>query len=122
MLAKQSKFKAVIMGKVYFVKRMDLLGISNKYSGYFELIEIMNILINERSGRVDSFSREIYPIVAQRFNVGAHTIERNIRNVIDKCWSLDLMKTLNVYRIDSDKPTCQEFIFMIKNYMEKSIL
>ncbi|MBQ9795412.1 MAG: hypothetical protein IJW36_00425 [Clostridia bacterium] len=119
MTAKEYKFKDKISGKVYFTKQLDILGIDRKYTGYFVLVEILNIMINEIEGKVRSFSKKIYPIVAERFNVADYTIERNIRNLIDKCWSKEMREELN-YDLDT-KPKCQDFIYIVKEYIENKI-
>lgn len=121
MTSKELKYNGLIANRIYFIKQIDLLGISKKYTGYYELVEIVNILINEISCKVVSFSRQVYPIVAQRFNAGVGTIERNIRNLIDKCWNEELLRKLNLAQ-DTAKPCCQMFIFLIKNYIQNNLI
>lgn len=122
MTAKELKYQANIDDKFYFVKKLNLLGIEKRYMGYFFLIEIMNILINEMPDRVVSFSRQVYPLVAERYHVSVCSIERDIRNVIEKSWSFDMMTKLKVYYSNNQKPTCRDFIFMIKNYMVRQLM
>ena len=121
MTTKERKFHTLIEDKRYLVKKLSYIGVDKKYTGYFFLIEIMNILINELPHRIISFSREVYPLVADRYNVSVCSIERDIRNVIDKCWSQEMAARLNVFRLDCDRPCCRDFIFMIKNFIMRQI-
>ena len=121
MNTKEAKFETKLADKLFFAKQLDNLGLERKYTGYYLLIDIMQILINEGK-RVSSFSKEVYPIVSKRYNVSECTIERNIRSIICKCWSKDMIMKLNIFRIEEDRPTCCEFIYMVKNYILQQIL
>lgn len=118
MTTKELKFGNLISDKVYIARQMELLGFDKHYTGFFMLVDILNILINNKIERLVSFSRQVYPIVAKRFNVNDYTIERNIRNLIDKCWNEELMIKLNISILNKNKPKCQKFIFIIKSYLE----
>ncbi|MBQ8615406.1 MAG: sporulation initiation factor Spo0A C-terminal domain-containing protein [Clostridia bacterium] len=116
MTSKERKYGTIIADKVYFIKQLDSLGIDKNYTGYFMLVDIESMLVNQKD-RVFSFSKEIYPIVAKKYNKAEFTVERNIRNLIDKCWTMELMEKLNHYLPDGQKPTCRDFIYMIKNFI-----
>ena len=118
MTAKEAKFGYLIKDNIYFMIQMDDLGIRRKYTGFFQLIEIIKVLVND-GVMVSSFSREVYPVVAAHYGKSVCTIERNIRNLIDKCWSKEMMEKLNVYFPENKKPSCQQFIYMCKNYVSK---
>ena len=121
MNTKELKYGQSIEKKVYFVKKLDELGIQRKYTGYYLLIELMEILINQET-KVNSFSKEVYPMIADKFGKTSCTIERNIRSLIKNSWCDDLMVKLNVYYVGLKRPTCREFIFLIKNYILKQIM
>ncbi len=121
MHAKEIRFGGNISKLIFFQTRLNSLGIEKKYTGYYYLVELMDILINENK-RIRSFSKEVYPRIAEKYSTTPWTIERNIRSVIDKSWSLDLMQKLNYYRPENDKPTCREFVYLIKNYIIKDII
>ena len=89
--------------------------------GFYYLIEILNLLINQGI-KVKSYSNQIYPIVALKYNKSVCTIERNIRNLIDKCWSVDLLKRLNIFYHGNKKPSCCKFIELLKMYINSQIL
>lgn len=121
MNTKEKKYSSKVAGKIYFIKQLNSLGLSNKYTGYYMIIEIIQILINEEV-RVKSFSKEVYPVIAKKYGKTPCTVERNIRNLIEKSWNYDLMVKLNVYYPQEYKPTCCDFIYMIKNYIAMQIM
>ncbi len=119
MSTKEMMYGDKIATKIYFIKMLDELGIQRKYTGYYLLIELMEVLINQ-GRKIVSFSREVYPQIAGKYGKTACTVERNIRSLIEKVWCIELMKKLNVYYVDR-KPRCREFIYLIKDYVMKSI-
>lgn len=121
MSGKEMKYGQNIASKVYFIKMLDELGIQRKYMGYYMLVELMEILINQEI-RVTSFSKQVYPAIAEKYGKTVCTIERNIRSLIEKNWCDDLMIKLNVYFVGDKKPTCREFIYLVKNYIVKQIM
>lgn len=121
MTTKEIKYKDKIANKVFFIKILDELGIQRKYMGYYLLIELMEVLINQEK-RVRSFSHEVYPIIAEKYGKTSCTIERNIRNLIEKNWCDELMEKLNVFYAEDQKPTCREFVYLVKNYILRRIL
>ncbi len=116
MTAKERRYKDKIAQKQYFVKHMDNIGLSRKYTGYFQIVDIMHLLINEKI-KVVSFSRQIYPIIAKMYNSNATTIERNVRNLINKCWDNNIKHNLSAYWDIQKRPSCCQFIYLIKNYI-----
>ena len=121
MNTKEIRYGQNIENKIYFVKKLDELGIERKYTGYYLLVELMEILINQNL-KVVSFSKQVYPIIANKFGKTSCTIERNIRSLIKNSWCEELMIKLNVYYVGVKKPTCREFIFLVKNYILKQII
>ena len=120
MSPKELRYGKNIANKVFFVKVLDELGIDKKYLGYYLLIELMEILINHEK-RIKSFSSEVYPIIAVKYGKTSCTIERNIRSLISKCWNIDMMEKLNTYYPDGKNPSCQAFIYLVKNYIMQKI-
>lgn len=121
MSPKEKRYGSKIASKIYFIKQLDCLGVDKKYLGYYLLIEIMELLINQ-DVRVYSFSKNIYPIIAEKYGKTPCTIERNIRSLIEKCWNRDMMEKLEVYYVDDRKPTCREFVFLVKKFVTKNII
>lgn len=121
MSPKEMKYGQKVANKMFFLKVLDELELNKKYMGYYLLVEIEEIMI-EKQERVKSFSTQIYPQIAQKYGKTPCTIERNIRSLIDKCWNNNLMIKLNTYFIEGEKPSCKEFIYLVKNYILKQIL
>ena len=120
MNAKEKRFKDKICKHIFFQKRIDELKISNKYTGYYLIIEIIAEIINK--SRVTSFSREIYPVVAKHFNINDCTIERNIRNLMQKgCCEIETEKIGLNNRDVIRNLTCRKFIYLIKDYIAQQI-
>ena len=121
MSPKELKYGKEIERGIYFSKQLDNLGVYRKYTGYYLLVEILRILINSEH-KIVSFSKEIYPFVASKYGKTDCTIERNIRSLIQKCWTFEMMEKLKTYYPENIKPTCREFISLIVNYIEEQIL
>jgi len=121
MTTKELKYGPIVASNIFVIKQLDILGLDKHYLGYFMLVEIMNILINENFMRGISFSRVVYPRVAVLFNKTICTVERNIRNLIDKSWSNELMIKLKFYLPENQKPCCADFIYMVKNFIVEQI-
>lgn len=119
MTTKEIKYGGIVNSNIFIIKKLDELGLNKRYLGYFMLVEILNVLINRESKLFYSFSQYLYPKVAIMFNKTPCTIERNIRNLIDKCWNKTLMIKLNLE--NAVKPKCRDFIFAVKTYLENQI-
>lgn len=121
MNTKEKIYGKNVKAYVYFIKQLDNLGIEKKYIGYYLLVEIMQIMINE-DRCITSFSKQLYPRIAEKFNKTECTVERNIRNLINKCWNYNLMAKLEIYFQPEKKPTCRQFIYIVKDYMAKQLM
>ena len=117
---KNIRFDAGAEKLIYFKMILNRLGVKKKYTGYYCLLDVLNIIINEKRA-VKNFQREVYPSVSAKMQVSQCTIERNIRNLIDKCWSYSMMERLGVYYPEGRKPACRQFVFLVKRYIEKSL-
>lgn len=120
MTTKEKMYGDVVKDKIYFIKQFDCLGLNKGYTGYYMLIDVVSLLMG-CDKKIVSFSKEIYPIVAKRFNKTECTVERNIRNLIEKSWTESLIKKLKLDLTEDEKPTCRDFIFSIKNYLMKQL-
>ena len=116
MCAKELKYGALLPNDYLFIKRVQEMGITPKYMGFYYIIEILDLLINE-SVLVRSFSKQVYPMLAKKYNKKECTIERNIRSVIDKLWQNKLKEKLMFLWLRETQPTCCEFIYILKNYI-----
>ena len=120
MNTKEKRFNDKICKHIFFKKKIDELKISNKYTGYYLIIEIIAEIINKK--RITSFSREIYPVVAKRFNINDCTIERNIRNLMQKGCCEITNEKIGINNKDVIQHlTCRKFIYLIKDYIAQQI-
>ena len=117
---KNIEFDAGAEKLVYFKLILERLGVKKKYIGYYCLLESLDVIINGKT-QVRNFQQEVYPYVSAKMKVSQWTIERNIRNLIDKSWSYSMMERLGVYYPEGKKPACRQFIFLVKRYIEKSL-
>ena len=121
MSPKEMKYKDNVAGNIFFLKQLDNLGIDRKYTGFYLLVEIMQVLINEEK-RIKSFSKQVYPKIAEKYGKTNCTVERNIRNLIEHCWCKEMMIQLNTFFPEGKRPTCGEFVYLIKNYIKEQIM
>ncbi len=113
----KSEYCKKVVHSHYFISTMlRKLGITNKYIGYFYLIEILDLLINEGL-IVNSFSGQVYPRIACRYNRSDHTIERDIRHIISILWDEKLKKILSPFCFYTNRPRCRQFIYAVKDYI-----
>lgn len=109
------KYAYILSENLFFDKILESLGGDKSYMGYYQIVEILSMLINEKiAGR--SFSREVYPRVAKKLGVSEASIERDIRNFIDKNWNEKMKAGLYPFWASDEKPTCCKFLFMVKSY------
>ena len=78
MCKKYDRFGNLIQGNKYFIKKLNELGLKQNFTGYYYIIDILDIMINKGIGE-KSFSKNVYPIIAMKYNKSECTIERNIR-------------------------------------------
>lgn len=116
MSKKTEEYEEKVCKNYFLIKRMGDLGITNDYIGYYYLVDIMNLLINEAK-TFRSFSKELYPYLAEKYNKNLCTIERNIRNLRDKRWDKGLKLKLSKFWDKDKKPSCSKFIYLIKNFV-----
>lgn len=118
---KADKYRSFLKQHYYFNRKIGELGVTIDFIGFYYLGDIMEILINQGE-KVRSFSKQVYPILAQKYNKKECTIERDIRNVINTFWEKSLKEKLNKYwKGEREKPCCQELIYMIKQYIMDSL-
>ena len=103
------------------LKILHDLGVPSNIKGYKYLIEGIELLYDNQN--IYSFTKNIYPIIALKYNTSINNVERNIRNAIDIGWlraNWDLMEEIFGYSIDQDraKPTNKEYIAAIVDYLK----
>jgi len=120
MTLKEKKYFGKIHRCRFIIKRLDGLGINRKYLGYYYVVDILDIMINDDM-EIKSFSRQIYPQIASKYGKTECTVERNIRSLIDKTWGINVSNLLGDFSPSEEKPTCQKFLYAVKNYIIQDI-
>ena len=116
MYKNELKYGEICTKNYYLRKKFNDLGITKKYTGYYFLLDILDEIIN-KSRTIKSFSKEIYPELAVKYDKNDCSIERDIRNVIDRLWDDVLKEKLEFLWLNDARPTCCEFIYLIRNYV-----
>lgn len=119
-MCKTTEECSLILTDCYFFKAaLKKLGLKGNCIGYFYILEVLKILINDGK-EVHSFSREVYPIVAEKYKRGDITVERDIRTCISKQWDNIKDKLTDIWNSE-ELPSCRQFIFILKRYIMKQI-
>ncbi len=121
MCLKMERCSKIVSNGYFINKRVRQLGISPKFMGLYYLIDIMDILINEER-KVKSFSREVYPALAEKYERKSCSVERDIRFVIKKFWDDRLKERLADFWTEDKRPKCCEFISTVRDYVMKDII
>ena len=121
MTTKEKKYSERIKSKLFIKIKLNQLGISTKYMGYFYLVEILDLIMNN-DGLIRSFSKSVYPIIAQTYNKTTCTIERDIRNLIEKTDESVFCTLICSNSIQDKRPTCLKFISMVRDYILEGCL
>ena len=116
MATKIERYDGIVSSNYYIKESMSELGITKQYTAYYFLVDILDILINE-SRIVRSFYKEVYPIVAKKYHKNDCSIERDIRNMIKVTWDIRLKNKLSQFWNKERRPSCCEFIYLVKNYL-----
>lgn len=97
------------------------LGLPSNMKGYDYIKEAINIVYNKIN---ISFTKDVYPIIANIYKTTPNNVERNIRHAIDISWNRgnwDLMEEIFGYSIDQEKakPTNKEYIITIADLLKQ---
>ncbi len=102
-------------------RKLKTLGIGEDYKAYYYLINIMDEMINNEM-QVRSFSRQMYPLIAKKLEIREWTIERDIRHIINVLWDYKLKNKLSMFWGKVERPSCCQFIYIIKDYIVQDII
>jgi len=96
---------------------MHEIGVPAHIKGYMYLREAINLLVNDIN-LLSSVTKELYPMIGEKFNTTASRVERAMRHAIEVAWSRGQVATINKifgYSINNEKgkPTNSEFIAMV---------
>jgi two-component system response regulator (stage 0 sporulation protein A) len=93
------------------------MGIPSHNRGYEFLVEAICLVV-ENPDLIYHITRQLYPIIAEKFNTTANSVERAIRHVIESAWKNDTLQNANrlirfVAFTPQHKPTNGEFISIV---------
>lgn len=101
------------------------LGIPAHIKGYLYLRESI-LLVVDRVELLGGVTKELYPMVAQKFSTTPSRVERAIRHAIEVAWSrgnIDAIHRFFGYTVDYErgKPTNSEFIAMVADRLRMEL-
>lgn len=93
------------------------MGVPAHIKGYHYLRDAILMVINEIS-LLGAVTKELYPMIAQKYNTTASRVERAIRHAIELAWDRGNVEMMNKFfgytiNLERGKPTNSEFIAMI---------
>ena len=89
--------------------------VTSKYKGYALIIDAASLYIDRDFIRI---TKDIYPILSQKYHISIASVERNIRIVIEACWRNDRRAVQNLFGYELAKcPSNMEFIEAIAYYI-----
>ena len=106
--------------ELYITNLLHELGLSTNIKGYSYIKEGIRLIYH--NPKHNSFTKEIYPIIAKKYDSNIKNVERNIRHAIDISWNRgnwDTIEEIFGYSIDQEKakPTSKEYIITIADIL-----
>ena len=100
--------------QMYITKLLHELGVPSHIKGYTFIREGINLIYNDPS-LSSAITKELYPIIAKKYDTTPSRVERAIRHAIEVSWNRanwELMEEIFGYSVDIDKSkaTNSEFI------------
>lgn len=116
---KEEKYMRVVDKYRFFWICLRRLGITSNYTGFYFLVDIINMVINENC-ELKNMYKNFYPVVAKRFDKNPCSIERDIRIIIKNLWDVRLKSRMEKYWAGSSEPRCKEFVKILLDYVNDS--
>ena len=107
--------------KLAVCKVLHDLGMIPKYTGYKYLVEAVHIGL-ENEGSLEHITKDVYPVIAGRYQVSVWMVESDIRTMIERCWKNMNLEWLAEYFPDlkeKKRPTNTQLIEGIVAYMKE---
>ena len=100
------------------------LGVTPNLRGYGYVKDAIKIVCNNPLA-LDGITKIVYPDVAKHFNTTSSRVERAIRHMIEKTWTIGTMSEIDrifgsAYDPKKGKPTNSEFIATICEYLRNN--
>ena len=103
--------------EVEITKIIHQMGVPAHVKGYQYLRDAI-ALVTEEINLMGAVTKELYPMIAEKYDTTASRVERAIRHAIELAWDRGNVDMMNQYfgytiNIERGKPTNSEFIAMI---------
>ena len=103
----------------------NVLNISPNKSGYKYFKEAIFIYMTNQNTEKLSMTKQVYPIIAKKFETTSSRVERALRHAIEVAWSrgdIDIQNEIFGYTIDPKKghPTNSEAVATIADYLKRN--
>lgn len=100
---------------------MHQMGVPAHVKGYQYLRDAI-VYVTEEVNLIGAVTKELYPLIAEKYNTTASRVERAIRHAIELAWDRGNVEMMNKYfgytiNIERGKPTNSEFIAMVADKM-----
>ena len=97
------------------------MGVPAHVKGYQYLRDAI-VFVTEEVNLMGAVTKELYPMIAEKYDTTASRVERAIRHAIELAWDRGNVEMMNQYfgytiNIERGKPTNSEFIAMIADKM-----
>lgn len=91
--------------------------ITSKYKGYYLILDAIDIACKKQQESL-YITKDIYPLLADKYHLSIQSVEKNIRTIIDKCWynNRELVQEIAGCKLDYC-PTNSEFIDYVAYYL-----
>ena len=105
--------------EISVTKLLHDLGVPSHIKGYQYIREGV-LLMYEKPDIVGAITKELYPVIASKYDTTVSRVERAIRHAIEVSWNrgdIDLMEEIFGHSVDYDraKPTNSEFIVTVSD-------
>lgn len=121
---KTSGSKTTKVVEVEVTKMIQQMGVPAHVKGYQYLRDAIVSVINDVS-LLGAVTKELYPMIAKKYNTTPSRVERAIRHAIELAWDRGNIEFMNKFfgytiNVDRGKPTNSEFIAMVADKLRIS--
>jgi len=107
--------------EIEITKIIHQMGVPAHVKGYQYLRDAI-VFVTEEVNLMGAVTKELYPMIAEKYDTTASRVERAIRHAIELAWDRGNVEMMNQYfgytiNIERGKPTNSEFIAMIADKM-----
>ncbi len=116
--------KTLKSSEVEVTKMIQQMGVPAHVKGYQYLRDAIVSVIKEVS-LLGAVTKELYPMIAKKYNTTPSRVERAIRHAIELAWDRGNIEFMNKFfgytiNVDRGKPTNSEFIAMVADKLRMS--